>query len=552
MSFYGTIDSIKWFTVWDLILSALNLFVLIWYAVPIQKYYRWLDFVPSITLLGAVISILDGDTSDLSLLIYSWTFLVFICTIKKIFKPSRRILVPKYRIWRIIVCIVGVIPFVAALMFAGQLRYNPVSDLSSLSYSQAFVKMNERLSVEYPFSDWKKINWDALRSKFEPIFQKAEKNQDKALYYQTLKEYVSSIPDGHVGLKENKAELKAEIGGGFGITAIRLDDGTIFVNKVIKDSPAEQIGIKVGAEIVTWDGRDAQEAYNNSGFIVTSLATEQAKMHHQGLLMTRAPIGKEVQVAFINLNETKTQKVTLQAYDDNFLTLQRDNAGQDIIEGQLLSSGYGYLKINSFQKDLFSTSPEEILTSKLQAYLDHQMKGLIIDVRDNRGGEDQLVADIARHFVQEERFYEITSYYNRYTHKFELNHNETRTLTPTEPSFNGKIAILINSQTVSSGEGIPLALKGLPNVKIIGFTPTNGSFGLYTAPITIQLPEGYVVQLPDGRSLNRNHEIQVDSDFSGKGGVTPDIQIPLTRETFKAKYVDSIDVELEYAIKALQ
>ncbi|MEW9107490.1 S41 family peptidase, partial [Paenibacillus sp.] len=119
------------------------------------------------------------------------------------------------------------------------------------------------------------------------------------------------------------------------------------------------------------------------------------------------------------------------------------------------------------------------------------------------------------------------------------------------PIYNGKIAILINSQTISTGEGLPLVLKGLPNVKIIGLTPTNGSFGVVTNAIAINMPEGFTVRLPDGRSLNQHYEIQGDSDYSGNGGVVPDIQIPLNRNTFIAKYVDGIDLELEYAMNVM-
>ncbi len=104
------------------------------------------------------------------------------------------------------------------------------------------------------------------------------------------------------------------------------------------------------------------------------------------------------------------------------------------------------------------SSPEKILKEKLQQFQDNHVKGLIIDLRDNKGGYDQLVANIAGYFVKEERFYEVTSYYNKFTKKFEIYHNETRKIIPTKPSYDGKIAILINSQTISSGEGLPLVL----------------------------------------------------------------------------------------------
>lgn len=109
----------------------------------IKKYYRWLDFLPSLAVIIAIINIIYGDTSYLAIVLYLLTVIVFLCTVKKVFKPSYNILVPKHRILRGILCTCGVIPIILVLMLAGEIRYNPISDLSNMSYSQAFVEMNK-------------------------------------------------------------------------------------------------------------------------------------------------------------------------------------------------------------------------------------------------------------------------------------------------------------------------------------------------------------------------------------------------------------------------
>lgn len=86
---------------------------------------------------------------------------------------------------------------------------------------------------------------------------------------------------------------------------------------------------------------------------------------------------------------------------------------------------------------------------------------------------------------------------------------------------------------------------------IVGFTATSGSFGILSRPITIHMPEGYVIQFPDGRSLSQDKEIQLDSDGEGEGGVAPDLKIPLNEETFTDKYIRGEDVELNAAVEAL-
>lgn len=157
MSIVGDLlGSLKWFTVYELLLFAIVLTVLVWYAVPIQKYVRWFDFLPSAGLLIAIVSVLNGDTTLLALLLYAMTVILFLCTVKKVFRPVGRIPMPKYRILRVVLCLFGMLPLALSLMSAGESRFNPVSHFSKMSYSQAFVQLNERLSREYPFGDWKK------------------------------------------------------------------------------------------------------------------------------------------------------------------------------------------------------------------------------------------------------------------------------------------------------------------------------------------------------------------------------------------------------------
>lgn len=566
MSVIGTIDSVKWLTAYELVMCIINLFVLTIYAVPIKKHYRWFDFLPSVGLLASLASIASGDTTIPALIIDSLTLLLFVCTIKRLFKPAIWT-VPRNKVLRsvrTVICVCGVIPIVFLLMYAGVLRYNPVSDLSGMSYSEAFVKMNERLSREYPFGEWKKIGWNERRSKYEPLFKQADEEKNVDLYYKTLREYLFSLRDGHIKIVNdnvydgNKVFIK-EVGGGFGLSTVQLDNDKVLVSLVLENSPADKSGIKLGAEIVMWDGVTGKEAINRTIWSETSMTTDEVKRLNQGRFMVRAPIGKEVQVEFRNWGETESVRTNLTAYNDQFETLKKTKtkftqADLDAspIEGELLDNGYGYVKIKHFLPQSNITAPEKSLADLLKRFQDNRVKGLIIDLRNNPGGEDQLAANLAGFFVKEEKHYEYVSYYNRYTGKFELNRNEVITVKPSKPYFDGKVALIVNSRTGSSGEGMPLALKGLPNVKIVGFTSTAGSFGIMSSPIEIKMPEGYIIQFPDGRSLNQDKVVQGDADQSGLGGVVPDIKIPLNEDTFEESVMNRQDVELRYAIEALE
>lgn len=325
---HGIFDSLKWLTGFDKILCLLQVAVVMRYAVPFKKDYRWFEFVPGLGVAVAIISFLNGDTSVLALLVYTSTVILFVCTAKRLFKPAKKPLSGKLRLIMVIVCVCGTIPTLLALTSAGEIRYNPISDLSKMSYSEAFATMNERLSVEYPFGEWKKIDWNGLKNKYEPIFAKAETDHDRDGYYKALREYLFAFRDGHVKIANEKLYddnkvFKREVGGGFGFSAIRLDNGKVLVNLVLEGSPADKSGIRLGAEIISWDSRKAPEAYAQTSWSENPMATEGDRIYNQGRFMARAPIGKQIQVEFKNRNERDVRIATLEAYDDQYETLKK-------------------------------------------------------------------------------------------------------------------------------------------------------------------------------------------------------------------------------------
>jgi carboxyl-terminal processing protease len=558
------IDSAKWLTIYEAAICVINLIVLIRYAIAVQRRVRWLDYAPGAGLLVAIASYVNGDATLPALVLYVLTLTIFLCTVHRIWRPAPVKSGLKRRILRFIICSCGVLPIVFVFAVAGEMRYNPVSDVRHMSYADAFMEMNKRLSLEYPFGEWKKIDWNELMITYEPQFVRADKEKDPSLYYKTLRDYLHSLRDGHIDivndqLYDKNPVFRSEVGGGFGISAVQLDDGRVLVSLVLKDSPAQQKGIRLGAEIIKWNGQSAGDAYRSTSWSDIQPSTTEVNMENQGRFMVRASIGQKVQVEFRNRDSNVTRIASLTAYDDQYETLKKTRvkltkADLDVspIEGKVLVNGYGYVRIKHFLATSLFPNPEIELKQTIQMLQDRKVKGLIIDLRNNPGGEDELAAKMAGYFIRTEKHYEHVSYYNRYTKAFELNQQETIRVKPSKYSYTGKIAVLINSRTGSSGEGIPLLLKGQSHVVIVGFTATNGSFGILSRPITIDMPEGYVVQFPDGRSLNEDKEIQLDSNDRGEGGVAPDIKIPLTEETFADKYVRGEDIELNVAVSALE
>lgn len=121
-------------------------------------------------------------------------------------------------------------------------------------------------------------------------------------------------------------------------------------------------------------------------------------------------------------------------------------------------------------------------------------------------------------------------------------------ITPQSPLFSGPVVAIVNPDTVSSAEGVAMAIKNLPNGHVVSLYGTNGSFGLTGGEAC--MPLGYTISFPTGQSLDENKVIQLDST-NGVGGVTPDVRVPRTSARM-IDYANDIDVELAYAVAYLQ
>jgi carboxyl-terminal processing protease len=91
-------------------------------------------------------------------------------------------------------------------------------------------------------------------------------------------------------------------------------------------------------------------------------------------------------------------------------------------------------------------------------------------------------------------------------------------------------------------------LQELPNSTVVGMTGTSGAGG--TSEADVQLPGGYTFMFPKAQSLDANFKTQIESDYTGNGGVTPDVRVPLNDTTVDALGAGR-DVVLEAAETAL-
>ncbi len=434
--------------------------------------------------------------------------------------------------------------------------------LSDKTWLSAFDEMHQIVSRSYPFIEWKKLDMDSLYNVTSERIKVAQAQQNKEAYYLALRQYAFSFPDGHVFIAGNDFGLREKnIAGSYGLGLMRLHDGTYIVHYVAESGPAVLGGMKWGAVVKSWNGTAIDEAVKNTSLLWAERqkATAEGRFLEQCRYLTRAPLGSKSMITFKNPGDKSELTISLKTYDDGMADLEK-SAVSDInpaalmktqIEYRVMPEHVGYIKINKFMPSLTQWGLYSEFKEALAAMIEANVHGVIIDVRGNEGGLDALVPQMCGHFVQDTSLYEHVSYYDTDVDSFVLKPDETLTITPVQPYFPGTIVVLVDNNSISTAEGLPMVVKRLPNGHVMGQYGTAGSFAV-DLPKIFRLPEDVVFGFSPGRSLDENMNIQIDSDSTGSGGVHPDIRIPVTYDLAYQQYLKNTDVLLQEAVRYIR
>ncbi len=417
-----------------------------------------------------------------------------------------------------------------------------LNDFTADDYSQAFEKLFEKASREYPFTKEKAVDWQALYDEFVPLVARA---RDQTDFYNALREFTYRIPDGHVGLSIDPEVFFQECGGSFGMILTELSDGQVLVSDLIPNTAATEAGIEIGAEIITWNGQPVSDAINQVRPFFGPYSTEQHRRLEQVVFLTRVPPDTRVNISYQNPGDSSATDVRLTAdveYNSLFKaipSLNQDDLALPI-EGQILSgSGLGYVRINTFSDDYRMMA--QLWEHYLQGLIDNEVPGLIIDVRTNGGGSSGMAYDFAGYFFDQIVPLYQSAYYNDQTGQFEYTDYPAE-IEPGPLYFDGPIAVLVSPYCVSACEGFSNAMSMEERATIIGHYPTAGAFG-EVGRGQYKLPGDFSMQFPTGRPESMDGQLYIEGV-----GVLPDIFVPVN----EASALKRTDTVLLAAIQAVQ
>ena len=337
------------------------------------------------------------------------------------------------------------------------------------SWTDSFISTVHAMEEEYPISDWKGIDYDALLEEFVPRIQEAEENQDTIALGVVLYDYCSRFYDGHVSVEPGDGGItqyiNAELlGNDYGVSMITLDNGNVVAIDVEPGSEAETAGIHIGTVITAWDGIPVEEAKYSYHYPMKQPVEDNEEPARTMLLAAQG--GDSVEVSFIS-DTGEEKNVFLSCIGEYMVRYMKVYSkfshmveSDENFSYKMISDTCGYLRIHSEELNTLEsiygvfTNEAPFVTERVDEILEFlRIKGmttLVIDIRNNTGGNAEVGPAIASLFAENECTYFWMSDTRGSDGRYEKRE-------PYIVKANGKwkdlpVVVLTNQNTVSGGD----------------------------------------------------------------------------------------------------
>ena len=468
----------------------------------------------------------------------------------------------------------SLLALVVCVLFLFELLGSPiVHNYTRMSYTQSFKKMLATMEKEYCLSSWKKIDYDGLLKEYLPRVEEAEKNNDESAYAAVVTEVTYRFYDYHVytalGDDIYDSVMNSLTGNDYGLSMMKLDDGTviaIFVedgNGMLYDEPHDitKLGIHNGTQIVAWDGKEINEAIDETECINTIIqfsVKSNEDFFRPAFLAGKG--GETVDVTFIDDNGSEKHAqlnrigdysgrlsgvlikfLHLHDYTPNFTTkMLDDKCGYLLVRSEHYSTFYDNLSVirSGYYPELV-----EFYASKIEELKAQGMEYLVIDIRNNGGGYDNVAGALASLFTDEKKYmcgfgYEDETGYHT---------TENNYIFPDGRYKDLPVVVLVNLTCGSAGDGMAKFLGDCDNVTLMGITASAGvnqnNGGV------MYLTKNISVYYPIALTLSSENVPLIDTDQTREGRIPLEAKIPMTKE-FVLKTCDwnsEEDPQLDYA-----
>ncbi len=314
-----------------------------------------------------------------------------------------------------------------------------------------------------------------------------------------LKGYVDGLDDVYsvyYNEEETKALNESTSGEYEGVGAVLTEDattGVVTIVEVYEDSPAEKAGLK--AEDILYKVDDTEVTGMDLTKVVSYIKGKQ---------------GTDVVLTVIRGDQSEELK----------LTATRDKIEIHTVSYKMLEDNIGYIKVTEFD-----TVTSEQYKNALDDLENQGMERLIVDLRNNPGGNVSTVCDMLDQMLPEGLIV--------YTQDKDGNKNEATS--DEENQFTKPLVVLMNGNSASASEIYAGAIQDYGIGKIVG----TQSYGKGVVQQIFDLGDGTSLKItiadyytPNGRNINGE-------------GITPDVEVEYEKDENNSEADNQLDKAIE-------
>lgn len=435
-------------------------------------------------------------------------------------------------------------------------------NFSKKSYTDSFRALVRTMDKEYVLKEWKEIDFPALEAKYMPMIEEAEKEHDPAKFADAVTLFCNELHDGHVGTLPdvNVKEIPFPFDfHEYGMSMARLDNGTVIA--VCTTPEANALGIEDGTVITKWNGKPvlqaADEDVPDMGIPVKANADRLAVMY-------LACIGSDtVDVSFIDKSgNEQTAKLyeldRIETFLKSFPTFSHRNDNQTNFSTKMLDDKCGYILLIAESTDNGTQDTagylmgnhkwaREMFREKLRGLKAQGMEYLVIDLRNNVGGLDEIACALCDLLTEDQWYGQGLGIRKNSEYICVSDH-----IIHGDGEFADlKVIALTNFNCASAGDGAALYLSRLPNVTLAGMTDPEGC-NQETGGMCLLSDGAVCVSYPTGLVLNEDGEPNVDTRADRISRNPVEVRIPFDYDAAMRIYRDGEDYELNWAIEYLE